>query len=103
MSPEEIINNVLVEQHGTTLEDVIAEATEGRAGTARVSSTAIRLDRFKDEDGSVSEFFEGVLTVDDVRYRWQASVFTDVDGAKFVTDIRDFKPLDWRARMRIVN
>jgi hypothetical protein len=46
--------------------------------------------------------FEGVLTLDGVRYAWRASMFTDLDGERFVADLSRFEPVDWAAKLRLV-
>jgi hypothetical protein len=51
----------------------------------------------------VTELYEGVLTLDGVRYAWRASFFTDLDGERFVGDIAEMKPLDWRTSVRLVD
>lgn len=36
------------------------------------------IERWRDEDGALAELFEGVLTLNGVRYAWRASMFTDL-------------------------
>jgi hypothetical protein len=36
-----------------------------------------------------------------VQYAWRASIYTDVDGGRFVADLGEFKPVDWRAMVRL--
>jgi hypothetical protein len=82
-----------------------SDAIDGRtrqdlADVVRV--TAGCLDRSRDEDGALTELYEGVLTVQGVRYGWRAAFYTDLDGERFVADLVQFRPLDWRARVRLV-
>jgi len=42
--------------------------------------TAACLDRSRDEDDALTELYEGVLTVQGVRYGWRAAFYTDPDG-----------------------
>jgi hypothetical protein len=37
-----------------------------------------------------------------VRYGWRAAFYTDLDGERFVADLVQFRLLDWRARVRLV-
>jgi hypothetical protein len=37
-----------------------------------------------------------------VRYGWRAAFYTDLDGERLVADLVQFRPLDWRARVRLV-
>jgi hypothetical protein len=100
-----VVNTYLIEHHEVCLEEVIADAATGRIrdSLARaVQSTANRLDGWRDVDGAVAELFEGVLTIAGVRYAWRASMFTDVDGERFVADLMEFRPVGWRARLRVV-
>jgi hypothetical protein len=104
MSPIEALNAHLVERFGLGLEDVLDAATGPRLPaqlSASVASTAQRLDWWRDEDGAVTELYEGVLTLEGVRYAWRASFFTDLDGERFVGDIAEMKPLDWRTSVRL--
>jgi len=46
--------------------------------------------------------FDGTLTLNGARYSWRASICTDVDGGRFVADLMQFEPVDWKARVRLV-
>jgi hypothetical protein len=99
-SAEDAVNTFLIEHHEVCLEEVLTDAVEGRTRSSfadAVQTSASRLDLCRDEDGAVTELFEGVLTVSGVRYAWRAVFYTDIEGERFVADIRDFRPLDWRA------
>jgi hypothetical protein len=37
-----------------------------------------------------------------VRCGWRAAFYTELDGERFVADLVQFGPLDWRARVRLV-
>jgi hypothetical protein len=105
LSPEDAVNTYLMEHHEVCLEEVIAEATEGRVRptlAGAVEATASRLDHWRDEDGAVAELFDGTLTLQGARYAWRAAVYTDVDGGRFIADLSEFRPVDWRARLRLV-
>jgi hypothetical protein len=105
LSAEDAVNTYLIEHHDVCLEEVIADATEGkvRASLARaIETTATRLDQWRDEDGAVAELFDGTLTLNGARYAWRAAIYTDLDGGRFVADLMQFEPVDWRARVRLV-
>jgi hypothetical protein len=105
LSPEDAVNAYLIEHHEVCLEEVLAEAVDGRlrANLApAVEVRASRLDHWRDEDGAVSELYEGMLTLEGVSYAWRASVYTDLDGGRFIADLGEFKPVDWRATLRLV-
>jgi hypothetical protein len=105
MAPDDAVNLFLFENFGLGLEDVLTLGIEKKARPQlqhRVVCGAERIDHWRDEDGAVTELFEGVLTVDGVRYAWRASVYTDLDGDRFLANIGAFAPLDWRAGLRVV-
>lgn len=105
MAASETVHAFLMQQFGVALEDIIDDASEGRdrpAIAGRVDCSAQRLDHWRDENGAVTELYDGVLTLDGVRYAWRASIFTDAEGERFVADVAEFKPLEWSARLRLV-
>ena len=105
LAAEDAVNQYLMEHHEVCLEEVLSDAVDGRTRenvAEVVQVTAACLDRSRDEDGAMTELFEGVLTVQGVRYGWRAAFYTDVDGERFVADLVQFRPLDWRARVRLV-
>jgi hypothetical protein len=104
LAAEDVVNQFLMEQHEVCLEEVLSDAVDGRirqglAGVIEV--TAGCLDRRRDEDGAMTELYEGVLTVQGVRYAWRAVFCTDLDGERFIADLGEFRPMDWRARVRL--
>jgi hypothetical protein len=105
MAPDDAVNLFLLESFGFGLEEALTRGIERRvdgALAARLACSAERLDHWRDEDGAVTELFEGVLSVDGVRYAWRASVHTDLDGDRFIAHVAAFAPLDWRAALRVV-
>jgi hypothetical protein len=52
-------------------------------------------------DGAIAELFGGFLTVDGMRYAWRASIFTDLDGKRYLTDLMEFRPVDWAAMVKL--
>jgi hypothetical protein len=105
MAPEDALNLFLLEHFGLGLEEVLTLAIEKRTRPQfehRLAGTAERIDHWRDEDGAVTELYDGLLTVDGVRYAWRASVYTDLDGDRFIANIADLAALDWRAGLRVV-
>lgn len=87
-----------------SLEDVISDAVAGFIRpdlSPIIEATSGHLARWQDEDGAVAELFGGTLAVDGMRYAWRASMFTDTDGKRFLTDLMEFRPVDWAARVRV--
>ena len=105
MAPDDALNLFLLENFGLGLEEVLTLAIERQTRPQfehRLTSAAERIDHWRDEDGAVTELYEGLLTVDGVRYSWRASVYTDLDGDRFVANIGHLAALDWRAGLRVV-
>jgi hypothetical protein len=73
-----------------------------RAATWAGVTKSSGFDYWPDVVGAVTELFEGVLDVEGVRYSWRASVCTDLDGARFVADVAEVRPQEWRATLRVV-
>jgi hypothetical protein len=102
---EEAVNEYLVETFQVCLEEVIADASDGKVRpelAEAVQVTASRLDRWRDDDGALIDLCEGTLTLRGARYAWRASIYTDADQLKFVADVGEFRPMDWKAQMRLV-
>jgi hypothetical protein len=105
LAAEDAVNQYLIEHHEVCLEEVLSDAVDGRTHqdlAEAVQVTAACLDRSRDEDGALTEVYEGVLTVQGVRYAWRAAFYTDLDSERFIADLVQFQPLDWRARVRLV-
>jgi hypothetical protein len=105
LAAEDAVNQYLIEHHEVCLEEVLSDAVDGRTRqdlAEVVQVTAGCLDRSCDEDGAVTELYEGGVTVQGLRCGWRAAFYTDLDGERFVADLVEFQPLDWRARVRLV-
>ena len=94
LAAEDAVNQYLVEHHEVCLEEVLSDAVDGRTCQELaevIQVTATCLGRCRDEDGAVTELYEGVLTVQGVRYGWRAAFYTDLDGERFVADLVEFR------------
>ena len=58
---------------------------------------------YRHPDGGISEGYAGSLTLQGVTYDWRAWVYSDSDGARFLSDLSAFEPKDWRAEIRMVS
>jgi hypothetical protein len=86
------------------LEEVLAGIAIGRLPiflADAVQFTARCADRDVDDDGGISEQYDGTLSVGGIVHGFACSVFTDRSGARCVSDIRRFEPIEWRARVAI--
>lgn len=104
LSPEDVVNAYLKKRFEVSLEDIITDAVAGLIRpdlSAIIEATSTHLARWQDEDAAIAELFGGFLTVDGLRYAWRASMFTDVDGKRFLTDLMEFRPVDWAAVMKV--
>ncbi len=59
------------------------------------------LQSIAEEDGGLSNTYEGVLVLDDIWYRFRCHVFVDRGGQRFLSDVSAFEPIEWRARVKV--
>jgi hypothetical protein len=81
------INRFLIEEFGTELAQVIRDASAGKnlsVCSPRVACTAQCLKQNRDQNGRVSELYEGLLTLDGARYGWHAVIVMDAEGNRSV-------------------
>jgi hypothetical protein len=96
------VDTYLLQTYRLGLEQVLSDITAGRLPiylADAVQYAAKRIDRSVDEDGGVSEMFEGTLTVEGIEYRFRCATFVDRAGGRFVSDVGEFVPVEWRARL----
>jgi hypothetical protein len=77
LAAEDAVNQYLIEHHEVCLEEVLSDAVDGRAHQSLaevVQVTAGCLYRSRDEDGAVTELYEGVLAERPVRERAPAEI-----------------------------
>jgi len=72
---------------------------EAVAGVASIEPELIH--RAMEDDGGTSESYRGTLTVAMVRYNFEVELFADPDGSYFVSNIRQFAPVEWSAGVRV--
>jgi hypothetical protein len=81
------INKFLIEEFGTELDQVICEASAGKTRSLRsprVACTARWMKQHRHRNGRVSELYEGLLTLDGVRYSWRAVIAIESGGDRSV-------------------
>lgn len=67
---------------------------------ADVAQIRPRLVRSTTEDNSrVAQIYDGVLPVAGVWYRFCCHVFADRGGERFLSDVSEFEPVEWQARL----
>jgi hypothetical protein len=96
------VDTYLAQTYRIGLEEVLAEITAGQLPiylADAVDYTSKRIDRCVDEDGGVSEMFEGMLTVEGIEARFRCATFVDRAGGRFVSDLGEFVPVEWLARL----
>lgn len=54
-----------------------------------------------EEDGGVSNTYEGILVLDEIWYRFRCHVFVDGGGQRFLSDVSAFDAVEWRARVAV--
>ena len=53
----------------------------------------------REDDGGLCNTCEGTLAVQGVAYRFRCHVFVDRGGARFLSDVSEFAPVEWQARV----
>jgi hypothetical protein len=99
-------NAHLANAYGIDLPQLLADATLGRVPPALRRALhlgpARRTDWYvDDENGGVSEIFEGTLALEDVTYNWSCAVVTDRRGARSVSHVAAFVPVEWKLRLLV--
>src|SRR4051794_27484246 len=105
MDASEAVDTYLIETFRIGLEQVLAEATAGRMPIFLPDAVQIRatpLDVDIDDDGGIAESFEGTFSLNGLAYSFVCSVFTDRIGERFVSDIAEFEPAEWSARVSML-
>jgi hypothetical protein len=92
---------------GGGIEEALCDACiSGRVRPALVESLQVEselLQRTYEDDGAVSEFYCGMLSLAGLRYRFECRLFIDADGAYFVSDIARFEPVEWQTGIRVAS
>jgi hypothetical protein len=104
MDASDAVDAYLRQTYRVGLEDVLAQVTDGSvpavlAGAVRVA--ARRVDLFRDEDGGISELFDGTIALEGIEYRFRCSTFIDRAGGRFVSHVGEFAPVEWQARLLV--
>jgi hypothetical protein len=84
------------------LEEVLTQVTDGRVPAVLASAVNVavrRVDIFRDEDGGISELFEGTIAIAGIEYRFCCATFIDRAGTRFVSHLGEFAPVEWQARL----
>ena len=67
------------------------------ADVAAIAATLV--DSERERDGGFRGFYEGTLTVRGVAYRFRCQVFVDRGGARFLSDVGEFRAVEWPPRL----
>jgi hypothetical protein len=97
----------LMANHGLGLEEVMCDGCyAGRVGAAleRVVQITPRQTRsIREDDGGVSQTYEGTLAIAGVWYRFVCHVFVDRGGERFLSNVSEFEAVEWRTRLAMPN
>ncbi len=99
------VDEYLCATYGIGLEDVICDGCLiGRAdirvaGMAKILPRLVRADR--EDDGGEYRFYEGVLILDGIWYRFACHIFVDAGGSCFLADMTSFASLQWKVRLAV--
>ena len=67
------------------------------ADVATIAPVLVRSER--EDDGGLHNTYDGTLAVQAVAYRFRCHVFVDRGGERFLSDVGEFEPIGWRARL----
>jgi hypothetical protein len=99
-----VLSAYVASRFGTTLEQLLADATGGAAPAGTESALRITCDAigsFVYEDGGASELYQGLLTLEGVTYRFRCSVFIDAGGDRFTESIGELESVRWGVRLAV--
>jgi hypothetical protein len=107
MSTLDAADDFLMANHRVGLEEVLCDGCyAGRVGAALERAVQImpRLTRsVREDDGGVSQTYEGTLAIAGVRYRFICHVFVDRGGERFLSNVSEFEAVEWRTRLGVPN
>jgi hypothetical protein len=99
------VDDFLAASHRIGLEEVLSDGClTGRvrvflADVASIAPTMVQSER--DDDGGLSATYEGTLTVEGVAYRFRCHVFIDRGGDRFLSDVSEFRAVEWQTRIAV--
>jgi hypothetical protein len=105
MNAFDAVDEYLVAKYRWHLEDVLCDGClVGRLSTilgerARIMPRLIR--STAEEDGGLSNRYEGILMLDDIWYSFVCHVFVDRGGQRFLADVSAFEAVEWQARVAV--
>ena len=105
MNSFETVDEFLVASYHRNLEDVLCDGCLiGRLSTqfgdrARLMARLLRSTR--EEDGGLSNAYEGILVLDGIWYRFACQLFVDQGGQRFLSDVSQFEAVQWQAGMKV--
>jgi hypothetical protein len=100
-----VVDDFLAACYLVSLEEVLCDAClSGRlpivlADDAKVTAWCLYSER--DEDGGESATFEGLFTLMTITYHFRCHTFIDAGGERFLSDVQEFEPVDWRLRIAV--
>lgn len=105
MSSFDRVDEFLMANYHRQLEDVLCDGClVGRLATAfgdraRIMPRLVR--SIAEEDGGLANFYEGILVLDEVWYRFACQVFVDRGGQRFLSDVSAFDAIEWQAQLKV--
>jgi len=104
--PSAAVDSYLAERFKIGLEQVLVDASVGKmapglAGTVEV--TCRERGCFHYPDRGRAYHYEGAIIVAGVAYRYRTWIYEEHGGTRYMTDLSEFAPVDWQARLRITH
>jgi hypothetical protein len=98
------VDTYLVARFRIGLEQVLLDASSGYQSpllAGNVETVCNQMNRWRYADRGVAYQYQGSMTVKGMFYRCRFWICEDEDGRRHVTDLSEFAPVRWDARLRI--
>ena len=105
MNAYEAVDEFLAAQYRSRLEEVLCDGCfVGRLGLVLdgVAKIVPRLvNSTVERDGGLANTYEGILMLLGSWYRFRCQIFVDRGGQRFLSDVGEFAPVEWQARVAL--
>jgi hypothetical protein len=103
MEDFDTVDQFLLATYRLRLEDVLCDGCAIGRLSVVLAERATIVPRLvlstQEEDGGISNDYEGILMLDGIWYRFRCHLFIDPGGLRFLSDVTAFEAVEWQARM----
>lgn len=105
MNTFDAVDDFLMANYRIRLEEALCDGCFiGRLGVLLTDVAKIMprlIQSTAEDDGGVSNIYEGILILKDIWYRFRCHVFVDLGGQRFLSDVSAFEAIEWQARLAV--